>query len=218
MNHLEELDLSFNKVSHFLYNGSDLLNLKILKLKGNRLQTFFVQLNLFPKIQYIDLSENIIKFLPRIFYAMVNIINLQITVNLQNNSLICDCERIEWLTWLLEGKNNIVEFSNMPQYICLYGHTSRQLLTINIQTLKDSCNSSLSTLKHSGYHSTKLKWIMVSSSALVLLLTTVFILTTTFYWKRKLKFYALGFKRQRRNFPTRKRTMYMMHMLFITLT
>ena len=107
MRMLKQLDLSGNSIKEIPTGSfSEQTHLKILSLSRNLLEDVkFDSQNLF-RLETLDLSHNRITYIPSLFFQQIETIakHSNITVYLQGNMLSCQCDQLEFVTWLLHTR------------------------------------------------------------------------------------------------------------------
>ena len=131
-NQLEYLDLSQNNLISLpkkIFKG--LSGLKSLNLSGNRLKSISVDLSNMKKLGVLDLSNNNIETIDRSLQCDLERLG-NLTLNLENNPLRCDCEHTEFVKWMTDSK---ISFVHRDLYTCDFGKDLRYLSTAEVKKL-----------------------------------------------------------------------------------
>ncbi|XP_062574640.1 toll-like receptor 4 [Saccostrea cucullata] len=112
------LDISYNRIrslSFFLLKN--LVSLSLLDISNNQISEWNVKMSHMKNLSYLDLSNNRLGAISR--NGMNEITHLfgqsNLTINLKGNRLICSCDTIEFLRWLLNYREH---FKNYSSYSC----------------------------------------------------------------------------------------------------
>ncbi|XP_063422187.1 toll-like receptor 4 [Mytilus trossulus] len=173
---LQYLDLSHNEIRElpkFIF--SNLGNLEKLFLKDNVLTALDFHLQNLFKIKFIDFQNNSIFEISGIQRDILSKLfrTNNLTMNLENNKLNCDCQNPDILKWFIE---NHIHFVNFYNYKCKFKNGSRVFLNRASELfseLSNSCKSLQITI-----------YSVTASLLFTLLLSMIAII---YYNKRKLK-------------------------------
>ncbi|BFZ08336.1 hypothetical protein BsWGS_11374 [Bradybaena similaris] len=159
LTHLETLILSRNQITKFSVHITNLKHLKVLDLSNTNL-------NQLPKDtrNYIDhLLEN----------------NVPIQVDMSDSPILCTCENLDFLEWLVVSKAFSGNFSN---YDCINPDSSRL-------SVKNGYNETVNVLRrHCIPHDVMFLWVTVST--LVMFGILLGLLIYRFRWKLRYFYYA----------------------------
>ena len=115
LGNLQTLDISENqirKLPKHVFRG--LTQLKGLKLSGNRVKQFDIQVNHMKSMKTLLLDKNEVEYLGTKIREDLNKCH-DLVVDLSDNELKCNCESIEFLKWLGSPK---VKFLSRTDYTC----------------------------------------------------------------------------------------------------
>ena len=141
---LKHLNLSNNRITKIpVSTFKSLAHVVSLNLKNNHIESFEVNLASTRDLTFLDLSDNKIQFLPLDVRAHLDIIakNHEVSVNLNGNKLLCNCETIKFLEWIVSTNVDLV---NIDTYYCSLNNGSIRFLnstnTLLVQLHKE-CKS-----------------------------------------------------------------------------
>ena len=100
---LKELDMSYMGLKDIPKDAfSQQFSLKRLSISGNSLVDIDFKVSSLQQLQILDLSENNIQFISRQFTNAIEEIakHSNLTLFLDNNRLVCDCDRLDFVSWL----------------------------------------------------------------------------------------------------------------------
>ena len=148
---MTELHLAFNVIKTLPWllfiNQSEL---KVLNMSHNSLQILNVSLNQLQKLEYLDLSYNLLTQLASHYTQLwlFQPIGKGFSIDLQDNPLVCSCESTHFLRWIMETK---IFVKHWKTYTCTYNMHLKKLAFIKdiLKDLNIECNSK--------------QWIMISS-------------------------------------------------------
>ncbi|KAL4235914.1 Toll-like receptor [Mactra antiquata] len=119
LGNLKEINLSWNRIYNMNKNlFSKLHSLEHIDLSENYLDSLDVSLSRITKLKTINLSSNRLHILSESFRSYLNQLSghRMLSVNLGQNSFICNCESIPFLEWLLEP--SAITFVDRDEYYC----------------------------------------------------------------------------------------------------
>jgi len=146
---LTELRLDKNGIKNLPFDiFCQVSNLQLLNLSGNSLRLLEFNFANMEKLQTLDISDNLIT---NIFSDTLDKLNAimkrsNLHVNLRGNPILCSCESLEFLRWILDRNHKLVDFS---QYVCIYGDNSvtfDKLATIILPDLSFKCSTKTALL------------------------------------------------------------------------
>ena len=179
MPHLMELHLAFNMIKSvppFLFINQ--LELKVLNLSHNSLQFLDFHLDHLVKLTHLDLSSNLITQLDAHYtHLWLSVPSSgSFTIDLKDNPLVCSCESLFFLQWLMITKVNVSHWGN---YRCTYNRHFEYLIHIEqISTdLAIECSSK--------------QWILISSLTFSFVVLMVLIAMVFYRHKFEIKIFCL---------------------------
>nr|XP_022298935.1 toll-like receptor 4 [Crassostrea virginica] len=148
--HLRIIHLRANRIAHLPFMVfKNLKNLQHLDLSDNLLTTVEFDILKLKALQYLDLSGNQIQAFGE--STRKNISHLKektnISLNLMNNPLRCDCKTLDFLQWMVkERKLGKIRFPRFRDYACTMSYSDRKVLKfinieIQIEELIKQCSS-----------------------------------------------------------------------------
>jgi len=122
---LSKLNLSRNAIKTLNHRTFEKLpNLRILDLSMNSLRTIEFKFDHMSRLQYLDLSDNLIAdlndSLRMTFSTMFKANGSKLKLNLNGNPLQCSCQTLNFLQWLQLNRHQMNTFGT---YTCLYSNT-----------------------------------------------------------------------------------------------
>ncbi|KAK3598793.1 hypothetical protein CHS0354_020904 [Potamilus streckersoni] len=139
---LEYVDLSFNGFTKlpetFFHNAT---SLTVLKLSGNQFEKIDFQMETLTRLQYLDISLNNIMYINGVtqmnlqslfgqrIFSLKNGTEDDLRVNMDWNHLVCSCETLESLYWVMENK---LYYEHIDRYTCTFKEKNEPL---NLNTL-----------------------------------------------------------------------------------
>ena len=168
---LHVLDLSKNGLFQLQDNIFDgLRDLRILNMSENRLNTFQVDLTRIKNLTLLDLSKNQLESIDEVLRQYVD--NRNLTLNLGNNLLKCDCARLEFVKWMAEAD---IKFKNRNTYVCDFDGNPHNISSLEATKLV------YNELKRKCFNYTPV--IVAGTAAFVMILTiTVTIVMYRYRW------------------------------------
>ncbi|XP_052243864.1 toll-like receptor 4 [Dreissena polymorpha] len=140
LKNLETIILSKNRIySLNKHIFSKCVAIKTIDLSENYLDTFDLILHTLNNVSVLNLRNNRIQTLSQTVRSYLSIIASKhlVVVNLENNKLICSCDNIEFLNWLL---NTTVSVTGKDDYNCYFSNSSQSLINTNtVQALETEC-------------------------------------------------------------------------------
>ena len=131
---LTELHLAFNEIKtipQLIFINQ--LELNVLNLSHNSLQFLDFHLDHMVKLTYLDLSANLIVQLDTHYTDLWNSVPNNLSIDLKGNPLICSCESMRFLRWMIVTEVSVTDWQN---YTCTYKRHFQQLTQIE-QILRD---------------------------------------------------------------------------------
>ena len=182
---LMHLNLSNNRITRipFMVFGS-LTHVESLNLKYNYIEQFDVSLVNLADLRILDLSENKIPFLSREVRNSLDIIaeKHEISVSLEGNKLLCNCETVIFLEWLVSTDVDMIDMDNY--YCSLNNGTIRYLNRTEalLEQLHTECK-------------TYLELIIVSTTGITFIMAfLLFYVTYRNRWKLRYMYYMAKLK------------------------
>ena len=178
---LSNLDLSWNRIGHLsekmLRNN---INLQILNLSFNAISEFKVKIGHMKNLSILDLSNN---QLVQLNYETRSALNQMqthsINIHLIGNNLICSCETLDFLKWMLNSKN--IHFVGKSNYTCSFG-TKKAVLFGELDTLLQQLEKQCSSYT--------LIIVLMTILIIVIITTTVSRILYRFRWKLRYMYYV----------------------------
>ncbi|KAL3842004.1 hypothetical protein ACJMK2_020077 [Sinanodonta woodiana] len=146
---LEYVDLSFNGFTKlpemFFQNATSLI---VLKLSGNKFDCIDFQLETLARLQYLDISLNNIMHIGGVtqmnlqslfghqIFSSKNGTEERLRVNMDWNHLVCSCENLESLYWLMLNK---FYFEHIDRYTCSFKEKSEPLDSNTLDIVHSYC-------------------------------------------------------------------------------
>ncbi|KAK3598112.1 hypothetical protein CHS0354_006070 [Potamilus streckersoni] len=133
LNNLKTLVLSNNQITSLPFQiFSGLHSLEYLDISRNYLQTFNIRMDQM-KVNYLNVSQNLLTTLPddvrRQLTAQANINN--VTVDLTNNPLGCDCSTLEFMKWVQDEKKSRVTLVGFDSYTCKVNDNEQSFISLD---------------------------------------------------------------------------------------
>ncbi|GFO36497.1 toll-like receptor e [Plakobranchus ocellatus] len=139
---LEVLDLSACSIrTLYAHTFISNRNLTILLLDHNALNSFTTDLSQLKNLNYLDLTHNDLRQLQTSTRASLDLIasaNPNISIDLSDNPLFCDCSTFLFLQWIVTTK---VHLKNLERYQCTYVNGSIVHLSDVVEKLMPSLSS-----------------------------------------------------------------------------
>ena len=134
---LQYLDLSYTNIhqipADFLLDYPDI---KSFSLRGLNIAKFNVKLIKSKNLEFLDISEIGLTHLSEHFTNELDLlarsISHNVSINLNENPLVCNCDNIYFMKWLSETK---VIFEK-EKLTCIYNNSKVLLYKINMNSLK----------------------------------------------------------------------------------
>ncbi|CAL1540791.1 unnamed protein product [Lymnaea stagnalis] len=106
LTNLQLLNLSFNALTNLPPNiFRNLTSLRVLSLEKNSLIDFIIDLSSLKKLQYLDLKETRIASLGAETRRQIDaLVQMNISVNMQRNPILCDCSNQQFLEWMTSSE------------------------------------------------------------------------------------------------------------------
>ena len=182
---LMHLNLSNNRITRIPFMAfRSLTNVVSLNLKYNHIEHFNVSLVNLADLRILDLSGNKIPFLSREVRNNLDIAaeNHVISVSLEGNKLLCNCETLTFLEWLVATKVNMIDMDN---YYCSLNNGTIRFLNRTealLEQLHIECKSYLAL-------------IIVSTTGITFILAFLsFYVTYRNRWKLRYMYYMAKLK------------------------
>ncbi|KAL4230537.1 hypothetical protein ACF0H5_010919 [Mactra antiquata] len=134
---LTTLDISSNGILHIrLHLFQTLLNLERLYIGNNKLSRISFDISQLKKLKYLDLRCNRLETLKmKTLQSLSSLKN--VTVNLAENCLRCDCNNLKFLDWVFTS--NVI-FEDLEHTVCYFiNESSIPIRDLNIENLKLEC-------------------------------------------------------------------------------
>jgi len=187
--HLGMLNLANNGIKR-LPNGvfSHLLNMNVLNLSQNALQQIEFEFSHMKTLQILDVSYNLLTTLQEStlqkFAALMQSSNL--TISLLGNPLQCSCETYDFLKWIHQHQNQLMNFGD---YTCYYkGNVVRfsELTKIVLVNLNFQCSKQIA--------------VIASASLLGLLIMLIAISVCCYRYRWELRYLCLKVAQRSRRY------------------
>ena len=203
MPNLIELHIAFNMIKSlppFIFINQ--LELQILNLSHNSLQFLDFHLDHMVKLTYLDLSSNLITQLDTHYTHLWLSVssNRSFSIALKDNPLVCSCESLVFLQWLMITKINVTHWKN---YTCTYNRHLKELFYIeNISSdLAIECSSK--------------QWILISSLTFCSVVLMVLIAMVFYRHKFEIKIFCLKLTYQWKQYQILRDTQYYEYDAFV---
>lgn len=150
-----------------------------IDLSNNRIQDITFDLSCLLALDFLNLSNNRIKYFNESVMRTINtiVINKQLTIDLSKNVLECTCKTIPFLRWMIESN---VLFIDLQEYSCTLEDgsiISMNLFEYKVLQLEKTCKSYLGLI------------IGVSLALLVVMMTVITSLVYRYRWKIRYIYY-----------------------------
>ncbi|XP_052076287.1 toll-like receptor 4 [Mytilus californianus] len=126
---LEVLNLADNRIPYLPYNFFKFQSmLKEINIGGNLLEDLSFQISHMQNLSHLDLSKNRFSSLNSTARGQLETIiksNPNLTLNLIDNPLICSCDTIQFIKWMLQTK---IKFTKLQSYKCKLYNGNTELL------------------------------------------------------------------------------------------
>ena len=141
---LRALNLANNGMyclTSYMFDG--MANIRKIDLGGNEIQHFDASLTHTRNLEYLDLSGNRLEKLSQRSMAELDQLSSsqKISLDLYGNSLLCNCDTLEFLQWM---KDSHVHFVGKEKYSCTFANgseTSLDEVQPIVDYLKSHCSS-----------------------------------------------------------------------------
>ncbi|CAG2244405.1 TLR13 [Mytilus edulis] len=177
---IEFIDISQNDIKElapFTFDSQPLL--KHIDLSNNKIQDITFNLSSLVKLEFLNLSNNKIKFFDESTIRTINtlVVHTQLTIDLSQNILQCTCKTIPFLRWMLESN---VLFVNLQEYSCTFDNGSTIIMNPfdnKVLQLEKTCKSYLGLITGG------------SMAILVLIMTVIASIVYRYRWKIQYMYY-----------------------------
>lgn len=159
---LEVLDISQNMIRYLPEKlFMNLQKLQALHLRNNALSGVNASVSHMHSLRYIDLAHNSIASFGVEFTRELDVIMKysNLTIDLRNNSLICSCNTLSFLTWLQRIQQQFVSLSS---YQCHFDTNNTSVFLNNLDLLVEILDAKCSNFE-----------VLISSASVALVLLTL---------------------------------------------
>ena len=127
----EVLNMSHNRIKDFEINASVPLEyLRHMDLSDNLISEFHVNMSSMTNLEYLDLSSNKLSSLSSTTITQLNEIaalhdKKTLTIDIGGNNLLCTCDTMDFVKWVLHSHPTNIKFVNGDHYTCTDRHSKQ---------------------------------------------------------------------------------------------